>query len=154
MRIPSRIKVSGILNRVGCGAMERRACLAVTSDQWPGRLTPSPGLEERGRGTKCPALHPDCLRIWRGLLGRLLGAIGCATALALARVFAFATVVTRLAATFTLAGVLPLASVLFFDLLVVLLVLTQVLALVLRARGSLEGRKQSRGLDGGPAAGD
>jgi uncharacterized membrane protein len=80
------------------------------------------------------------------LLG-LLGAIGCATTLALARVFAFATVVTRLAAAFAFAGILAFASVLFLDLLVALLVLALVLALLLGAEGSLQRRKQSRGLD-------
>src|SRR5258708_5018235 len=80
------------------------------------------------------------------LLG-LLGTIGCATALALARVFAFATVVTGLAAALALAGVLALASVLFFDLLVVLLVFPLVLALLLGAEGSFQRRKQSRSLN-------
>src|SRR5215470_2808111 len=76
------------------------------------------------------------------LLLWLLGAVGRATALAFARVFAVATVVSRLAAALTLAGVLALASMLFFDLLVVLLV--PVLPLILGAEGSLQRRKQSR----------
>jgi membrane protein implicated in regulation of membrane protease activity len=81
------------------------------------------------------------------LLLRLFGTIGCATALALARVFAFAAVVTGFATTLALAGVLTLASVLFLGLLVVLLVLSLVLALILRAQRSLKRGKQSRGLD-------
>src|SRR5260370_16699560 len=58
-----------------------------------------------------------------------LGAVGGATALALARVLAVATVVAGLAAALALAGVLALTSVLFFYLLVALLVL--ILPLVL-----------------------
>jgi hypothetical protein len=87
------------------------------------------------------------------LLG-LLGTIGCAAALALARVFAFASVVPRLAAALALTGVLALTSVLFFDLLVVLLVFPLILALLLGAEGCLQRRKQSRSLDCGSAAGD
>jgi hypothetical protein len=78
-----------------------------------------------------PALVPAVVvpRLLRGWLG----AIGRATALALARVLAFATVVAGLAAALALAGVLAFTSVLFFDLLVTLLVLV----LILRAERSL-----------------
>ena len=75
----------------------------------------------------------------------LLGAVGRATALAFARVFAVATVVSRPAAALTLTGVLALASMLFFDLLVILLV--PVLPLILGAEGSLQRRKQSRSVN-------
>ena len=50
---------------------------------------------------------------------RWLGAIGRATALALARVPAFAAVVVSLAATLALTGILAFTGVLFLDLLVV-----------------------------------
>jgi len=72
------------------------------------------------------------------LLG-LLGTIGCATALALARVLAVAAVVAGFAAALALARVLALASVPFFDLLVVLLVLALVLALLLGAEAKQRG---------------
>src|SRR6516164_6923228 len=85
------------------------------------------------------------------LLG-LLRTVGRATALAFARVFAVATVVSRLAAALTLAGVLALASMLFLDLLVVLLVL--VLPLILGAKGSLQRRKQSRSVNCRSGSGD
>src|SRR5258708_30523291 len=51
-----------------------------------------------------------------------LGAVGCATALALARVLAFATIVARFAAALALARVLAFTGVLFLHLLVRLLV--------------------------------
>ena len=47
-----------------------------------------------------------------------LGAVGSATALALAGILAFAAVVTGLAAALAFAGILALASVLFLGLLV------------------------------------
>src|ERR1700722_7258687 len=56
------------------------------------------------------------------LLLRRLGAICRATTFTLAAVLAFAPVVARFAAALTLAGVLAFTSVLFFDLLIVLLV--------------------------------
>ena len=49
---------------------------------------------------------------------RHLGAVGCAAALAFARVLAFAAVVARFTSALALAGILTLASVLFFHLLV------------------------------------
>src|SRR5580692_7561379 len=51
----------------------------------------------------------------RVLLGHLR-AVGCAAALALARVLAFAAVVARFTSTLALAGVLTLASMLFLHL--------------------------------------
>src|ERR1700722_18165785 len=51
----------------------------------------------------------------RVLLGHLR-AVGCAAALALARVLAFAAVVARFTSALALAGVLTLASVLFLHL--------------------------------------
>jgi hypothetical protein len=62
-----------------------------------------------------------------GLLGRHLGAVGGATALALAGVLALAAVVARLATALTLAGVLAFTGVLFFYFLVGLLVRVVVL---------------------------
>ena len=56
------------------------------------------------------------------LLLRRLGAICRATTFTLATVLAFAPVVARFAAALTLAGILAFTSVLFFDLLIVLLV--------------------------------
>src|SRR5713226_9275288 len=88
------------------------------------------------------------------LLPRWLGAIGRATALALARVLAVAAVVAGLAAALALAGVVALASVLFLGLLVVLFVLPLVLALLLATEGSLQRRKQSRSLDCRTGAGE
>ena len=49
---------------------------------------------------------------------RHLGAVGCAAALAFARVLAFAAVVARFTSTLALARILTLTSVLFFHLLV------------------------------------
>src|SRR5271169_1392218 len=79
------------------------------------------------------------------LLLRRLGAIGGATALALAGVLAFAAIVASFATTLALARVLALTSVLFLDFLVVLLVLA--LVLILPAERSLQRRKQGRSLD-------
>ena len=80
------------------------------------------------------------------LLLRWLGAIGRATALAFARVFAFATVVTGLAAALALAGVLAFTSVLFLHLLV------RLLLCVLSGSGSLRPGEQIGSLDGGAGA--
>src|ERR1700684_937830 len=49
---------------------------------------------------------------------RHLGAVGCAAALAFARVLGFTAVVARFTSTLALARILTLASVLFFHLLV------------------------------------
>jgi len=57
-------------------------------------------------------------RLLLGVVSWRFRAVGCAAALALARVLAFAAVVARLTATFALAGVLTLASVLFLHLIV------------------------------------
>src|SRR5258708_3089490 len=64
-----------------------------------------------------------------------LGAVGCATALALARVLAFATIVARFAAALALARVLAFTGVFFLHLLVRLLV--GLLICILRAGGTL-----------------
>src|ERR1700747_1593471 len=82
------------------------------------------------------------------LLLRRLGAIGRATALALARVLAFAAVVAGFATALALAGVLALTSVLFFDVLVALL------ALILSAEGSLQRWQQSRSLKRSSSSGE
>src|SRR5271169_3277945 len=76
------------------------------------------------------------------LLLRRLGAIGGATALALAGVLAFAAIVASFATTLALARVLAFTSVLFLDLLLVL-----ALVLILRAERSLQRRKQGRSLN-------
>jgi hypothetical protein len=91
----------------------------------------TPFLKDRGPGN----VSQPSYRIVAGfgLLRGWLGTIGRATALALARVLAFATVVAGLAAAFALAGVLAFTSVLFLDLLVILLVLV----LILRTERSL-----------------
>jgi len=52
------------------------------------------------------------------LLGRHLGAVGRAAALALARVLALATIVTRLAAALAFTGILAFTGVLFLHLFV------------------------------------
>jgi hypothetical protein len=58
--------------------------------------------------------NPDPLGLKLALiLGWWLGSVGCAAALAFARVLAFATVVTGLATAFALTRVLPLTGVLF-----------------------------------------
>src|SRR5580704_6020485 len=111
-----------------------------------------PGRSKRGLGTIYPALSQRDSRLV--LLLGLLGTIRCAATLALARVFAFATVVTRLAAALALAGVLALASMLFFGLLVVLLILALVLTLLLGAESRLQRRKQGRSLDCRTGAGE
>src|SRR5258707_14920485 len=76
-------------------------------------------------------------------LGRLFPAVSPAATLALAGVFALASVVPGLAAALALTGVLALTSVLFFDLLVVLLVFPLILALLLGAEGCLQRDRKS-----------
>src|SRR6267143_1102724 len=76
-----------------------------------------------------------------------LGAVGCATALTLARVLAFATVVARLAAALALARILSFTSVLFLHLLVRLLV--GLLLCILSGGGSLRPGEQIRSMDAG-----
>ena len=81
---------------------------------------------------------------------RRLGTVGSATTLALAGVFAFATVVARLAAAVTPAGVLPFARMLFRSLLVGLLVL----GLILRVERRIRPRKKGGRLNGGVRTGE
>src|SRR5713226_8414788 len=76
-----------------------------------------------------------------------LGAVGCATALALARVLAFATIVARFAAALALARVLAFTGVLFLHLLVRLLV--GLLLCILSGGGSLRPGEQIRSMDAG-----
>jgi len=128
--------------------VQRTTCNALKGIRRWTNSSSWPEVKRAGSGPP-PKVTSDLM-----LLLRLLGTIGCAATLALARVFAFATVVTRLAAALALAGVLALASVLFFGLVVVLLVFPLVLALLLGAEGSFQRRKQSGSLDCGSAAGD
>src|SRR5260370_9953734 len=79
-----------------------------------------------------------------------LGAVGCASALALARVLAFATIVARFAAALALARVLAFTGVLFLHLLVRLLV--GLLLCILSGGGSLRPVEQIRSLDAGAAS--
>src|ERR1700676_527752 len=72
--------------------------------------------------------------------------VGCAAALALARVLAFAAIVTGLAAALSLARVLALTSVLFFYLLL------RLLFCVLSGSGSLRPGEQIGSLDAGAGA--
>src|ERR1700693_2242862 len=73
-----------------------------------------------------------------GKLLRHLGAVGGATALALAGVLALAAVVAGLATALTLAGVLALTSMLFFYFLVGLLVRV----VILGGHSRLDARQQ------------
>src|SRR5262245_12424344 len=77
------------------------------------------------------------------LLLRRLGAVGCATPLALAGVLSLAAVFAGLAPALALARVLALTSVLFFHLLVAFLILI----LVLCAERGFQRRKQGRSLN-------
>src|SRR5712672_998231 len=86
------------------------------------------------------------LALGRALLVRHLRAVGCAAALALARVLAFATIVARLAAALAFAGVLALTGVLFFHLLV------RLLLCVLSGSGSFPPGGQIGSLDAGAGA--
>jgi hypothetical protein len=70
-----------------------------------------------------------------GLFVRHLGAVSCATTLALAGVLAFAAVVAGFATAFTLAGVLAFTGVLFFYFLVGGLV-----GVILRGHSRLDAR--------------
>src|ERR1700738_3796411 len=103
------------------------------------RSSPAPQQERTASGT--------LLVGWRFLLfvGHLRP-VGCATALALARVLAFATIVTGLAAALALARVLALTSVLFLHLLVGLLLW------FLSRSGSLRPGEQIGSLDAGASA--
>src|SRR5260370_10622257 len=111
----------------------------------------SPIQREEGGQRSSPAPKQDRLASGTSLLGRLLffwhlGAVGCATTLALAGVLAFAAVVAGLATALALARVLAFTGVLFLHLLVVgLLVLARVL--ILRAERRLQRGKQGRSLD-------
>ena len=84
-----------------------------------------------------------------GKLLRHLGAVGGATALALARVLALAAVVAGLTTALTLAGVLALTSMLFFYFLVGLLV-----RVVLGGHSRLDARQQIGRLDAYAGAGE
>src|SRR5882762_7217418 len=128
---------------------QRPACETVKAVRRQPRSFSRAELERARKNSPSPP--PNVAADPVQLLG-FLGTIGRATALALARVFAFATVVPRLAAALALARVVAFAGVLFFDLLVVLLVL--VLALLLGAEASLQRRKQSRSLDWRTGAGE
>src|SRR5690349_19991723 len=81
------------------------------------------------------------------LLVRQLRAIGCAAALALARVLALATVVTCLAASLALARVLALTGMLVLRRLFVCCLVSR--ALILSAERRLHAREQVRSLDSG-----
>src|ERR1700688_3194005 len=85
-----------------------------------------------------------------GLLGRHLGAVGGAAALALAGVLALAAVVAGLATALTLAGVLALTSMLFFYFLVGLLVRV----VILSGHSRLDARQQIGRLDACAGAGE
>jgi hypothetical protein len=71
------------------------------------------------------------------LLLRRFGAVGGATALALAAALSFAAVVAGLAAALALAGVLSLTGMLFLNLLIGFLI-----SLILGAERAIQRRKQ------------